>query len=166
MILAGAFLKIRMHEKLKRTAVLIAWSGRSTCHIGPVINFRWSAKKGMVQFWVAASSAAWGWQTSRSGATIPRSFGFEAATRNGTKNQCYPESDLSEPCPKKKTIPHESAAQICCWSFALSPGRRQCKDNRKFDEHNIWCCKALLWQELKFLIFTCFFLSIVLYRGL
>ena len=28
-------------------------------------------KRGMVQFWVAASSAAWGWQNSQSGATIP-----------------------------------------------------------------------------------------------
>jgi len=42
----------------------------------------------MVQFRVAASSAAprlslskaWGWQSSKSGATIPKSFGFEAAT--------------------------------------------------------------------------------------
>jgi hypothetical protein len=41
-----------------------------------------------VQCWVAASSAAprlslpkaWGWQNSQSGATIPKSFGFEAAT--------------------------------------------------------------------------------------
>jgi len=43
---------------------------------------------GTVQFRVAASSAAprlslpkaWGWQSSKSGATIPKSFGFEAAT--------------------------------------------------------------------------------------
>jgi len=41
---------------------------------------------GMVQFWVAASSAAWGWQNSQSGATIPKSFGFEAATRCETTN--------------------------------------------------------------------------------
>jgi len=53
---------------------------------------------GMVQSWVAASSAAWGWQSSKSGATIPKSFGFEAATRYGATNQCYPESDLFEPC--------------------------------------------------------------------
>jgi len=52
----------------------------------------------LVQSWVAASSAAWGWQSSKSGATIPKSFGFEAATRYGATNQCYPESDLFEPC--------------------------------------------------------------------
>jgi hypothetical protein len=48
----------------------------------------------MVQFRVAASSAAprlslpkaWGWQSSKSGATIPKSFGFEAATPYETKN--------------------------------------------------------------------------------
>ena len=40
----------------------------------------------MVQFWVAASSAAWGWQNSESGATIPKSFGFEAATPYETAN--------------------------------------------------------------------------------
>jgi hypothetical protein len=40
----------------------------------------------MVQFWVAASSAAWGWQTTESGATIPKSFGFEAATPRGATN--------------------------------------------------------------------------------
>jgi hypothetical protein len=58
--------------------------------------------KGMVQFWVAASSAAprlslpkaWGWQNSASGATIPKSFGFEAATpyettNNVTRNLTY-----------------------------------------------------------------------------
>jgi len=49
---------------------------------------------GMVQFWVAASSAAWGWQNSESGATIPKSFGFEAATpcettTNVTRNLAY-----------------------------------------------------------------------------
>ena len=38
-------------------------------------------KLGMIQSWVAASSAAWGWQNSQSGATIPKSFGFEDATR-------------------------------------------------------------------------------------
>jgi len=48
----------------------------------------------MVQFWVAASSAAWGWQNSQSGATIPKSFGFEAATpyetaNNVTRNLTY-----------------------------------------------------------------------------
>ncbi len=41
---------------------------------------------GTVQFWVAASSAAWGWQNSESGATIPKSFGFEAATPYETTN--------------------------------------------------------------------------------
>jgi hypothetical protein len=30
---------------------------------------------------VAASSAAWGWQSSKSDVTIPKSFGFEAATQ-------------------------------------------------------------------------------------
>jgi len=40
----------------------------------------------MVQFWVAASSAAWGWQNSQSGPTIPKSFGFEAATPYETTN--------------------------------------------------------------------------------
>jgi len=40
----------------------------------------------MVQFRVAASSAAWGWQSSESGATIPKSFGFEAATPYGATN--------------------------------------------------------------------------------
>ena len=54
----------------------------------------------MVQSWVAASSAAWGWQCSKIGATIPKSFGFEAATRYGATNQCYPECDLFEPCQK------------------------------------------------------------------
>jgi len=49
---------------------------------------------GMVQFWVAASSAAWGWQNSQSGATIPKSFGFENATpcettTNVTRNLTY-----------------------------------------------------------------------------
>jgi len=64
---------------------------------------------GMVQSWVAASSAAWGWQSSKSGVTIPKSFpgyglafaetsGFEAATHYGATNQCYPESVLFEPC--------------------------------------------------------------------
>jgi hypothetical protein len=46
----------------------------------------------MVQFRVAASSAAprlslpkaWGWQNSQSGAAIPKSFGFEAATHYET----------------------------------------------------------------------------------
>ena len=52
----------------------------------------------MVQSRVAASSAAWGWQSSESSATIPKSFGFEAATRYGASNQCYPEYDLFEPC--------------------------------------------------------------------
>src|SRR4030042_2352143 len=51
-------------------------------------------KSGMVQFWVAASSAAWGWQNSQSGATIAKSFGFEAATpyettNNVTRNLIY-----------------------------------------------------------------------------
>ena len=41
---------------------------------------------GMVQFWVAASNAAWGWQNFESGATIPKSFGFEAATPYKTTN--------------------------------------------------------------------------------
>jgi cytoskeletal protein CcmA (bactofilin family) len=39
------------------------------------------AKNEVVHFGVAASSAAWGWRNSRSGAAIPKSFGFEAATR-------------------------------------------------------------------------------------
>jgi len=56
----------------------------------------------MVQFWVAASSAAprlslpkaWGWQNSQSGATIPKSFGFVAAapyetTNSVTRNLTY-----------------------------------------------------------------------------
>ena len=48
----------------------------------------------MVQFWVAASSAAWGWPNSQSDATIPKSFGFEAATpcettNNVTRNLTY-----------------------------------------------------------------------------
>jgi len=47
---------------------------------------------GIFQSWVAA----WEWQSSKSGATIPKSFGFEAATRYGATNQCYPESDLFE----------------------------------------------------------------------
>ena len=47
---------------------------------------------------MAASSAAWGWQSSESSATIPKSFGFEAATRYGASNQCYAEYDLFEPC--------------------------------------------------------------------
>ncbi len=55
---------------------------------------------GLVQSWVAASSAAWGWQSSKSGATIPKSFGFEAATRNRATNQCYPGWGLLEPCRK------------------------------------------------------------------
>jgi len=51
-------------------------------------------KKGVVQFRVAASSAAWGWQSSKSGATIPKSFGFEDATpyettNNVTRNLTY-----------------------------------------------------------------------------
>jgi len=41
---------------------------------------------GTVQFWRAASSATWGWQNSQSGATIPKSFGFEAATPYETAN--------------------------------------------------------------------------------
>ena len=48
----------------------------------------------MVQFWVVASIAAprlslpkaWGWQSSKSGTTIPKSFGFEAATPYGATN--------------------------------------------------------------------------------
>jgi len=55
----------------------------------------------MVQSWVAASSAAWGWQSSKSGVTIPKSFGFEAATHYGATNQSAaadPESELFEPC--------------------------------------------------------------------
>jgi hypothetical protein len=53
----------------------------------------------MVQFWVAASSAAWGGQNSQSGATIPKSFGFEAATpyettNNVTRNLTYLNHDL------------------------------------------------------------------------
>ena len=49
---------------------------------------------GVVQSRVAASSAAWGWQNSESGATIPKSFGFEAATpyeatNNVTRNLTY-----------------------------------------------------------------------------
>jgi len=43
-------------------------------------------RTGMVQFGVAASSAAWGWQSSKSGVTIPKSFGFEAATPYGATN--------------------------------------------------------------------------------
>jgi len=39
------------------------------------------AKNDMFHFGVAASSAAWGWRNSRSGAAIPKSFGFAAATR-------------------------------------------------------------------------------------
>ena len=59
----------------------------------------WDKKNmGMVQSRVAASSAAWGWQSSESSATIPKSFGFEAATRYGASNQCYSEYDLFEPC--------------------------------------------------------------------
>jgi len=66
--------------------------------------FFWQ-KMGLVQFWVAASSAAprlslpkaWGWQNSQSGATIPKSFGFEAATPYETTNNI---TDLFEPCPK------------------------------------------------------------------
>jgi len=57
----------------------------------------------MVQSWVAASSAAWGWQSSKSGVTIPKSFGFEAATHYRATNQSAaadPESELFEPCPK------------------------------------------------------------------
>jgi len=53
--------------------------------------------------------AAWGWQSSKSGVTIPKSFpgyglafaetsGFKAATHYGVTNQCYPESLLFEPC--------------------------------------------------------------------
>jgi len=53
---------------------------------------------------VAASSAAWGWQSSKSGVTIPKSFGFEAATHYGATNQCYPECELFEPCQKKRHI--------------------------------------------------------------
>jgi hypothetical protein len=59
-------------------------------------KYRWlNLKKiGMVQFCVASSSAAWGWQSSKSGATIPKSFGFEAATpyratNNVTQNLTY-----------------------------------------------------------------------------
>jgi iduronate 2-sulfatase len=37
---------------------------------------------------VAASSAAWGWQTSKSATTIPKSFGFEAATPS-TRNVLF-----------------------------------------------------------------------------
>jgi len=57
---------------------------------------------GVVQFPVAASSAAphlslpkaWEWQSSKSGATIPKSFGFEVATlyeatNNVTRNLTY-----------------------------------------------------------------------------
>ena len=55
---------------------------------------------GMVQFRVAASSAAWGWQTPKNGPAIPKSFGFEAATPYGATSQCYPASDSFEPCPK------------------------------------------------------------------
>ena len=44
------------------------------------------------------SRMGWGWQSSESSATIPKSFGFEAATRYGASNQCYPEYDLFEPC--------------------------------------------------------------------
>jgi hypothetical protein len=48
----------------------------------------------LVQFRVAASSAAprlslpkaWGWQSSKNGVTIPKSFGFEAATPDGATN--------------------------------------------------------------------------------
>jgi len=43
-------------------------------------------KIGTVQFWGPASSAAWGCQNSESGATIPKSFGFEAATPYETRN--------------------------------------------------------------------------------
>jgi hypothetical protein len=35
---------------------------------------------GLIQSRVAASSEAWGWQSSKSNPTIPKSFGFEAAT--------------------------------------------------------------------------------------
>ena len=57
-------------------------------------------KLDLVQSWVAASSAAWGWQNSKSNSTIPKSFGFEAATHNRAIFRCYPESGLFEPCRK------------------------------------------------------------------
>jgi len=44
----------------------------------------------MAQSWVAASSAAWGCQSSKSAAAIPKSFGFKAATRYVATNQSYP----------------------------------------------------------------------------
>ena len=88
------------------------------------------AALGMVQSWVAASSAAWGWQSSKSGVTIPKSFGFEAATRYGATNQCCPESELFEPCPKYRcsrvvvlrkpsawTIPINENLQAACFQF-------------------------------------------------
>jgi len=66
----------------------------------------------MVQSRVAASSGSplgtpygdWGWQSSESSATIPKSFGFEAATRDGTPKQCFPKSGLTEPCQNLDAI--------------------------------------------------------------
>jgi hypothetical protein len=44
------------------------------------------------------SRMGWGWQCSKNSATIPKSSGFEAATRRyGASNQCHPESVLFEP---------------------------------------------------------------------
>jgi len=66
----------------------------SGCHFPQRRPERPESFLGMVQFWVAASSAAWGWQNSQSGATIPKSFGFEdatlyATTSNVTRNLTY-----------------------------------------------------------------------------
>ena len=91
---------------------------------------------GMVQSWVAASSAGlrlssaecpWGWQSSKSGATIPKSFGFEAATRYGATNQCYPGSDLFEPCRNYCYLP----LYIFCGEHLL------CARLREFSESSL-----------------------------
>ena len=66
-------------------------------HLGPKMawfNLGWQPQ---AQYPLSRAQA-WGWQSSKSGATIPKSFGFEAATRYRATNQCYPESGLFEPC--------------------------------------------------------------------
>jgi hypothetical protein len=73
----------------------------------------------MVQSRVAASSAAWGWQGSERRGTIPKSFGFEAATRYEASRQCYPKSGLFEPCPVFRIVSVEIAA-VAYGSFAMT----------------------------------------------
>ena len=76
----------------------------------------------MVPSRVAASSAAWGWQSSESTVTIPKSFGFEAATHYRASKQCFPKSELFEPCLIILEIPHPLGPAIGQRAAGECPG--------------------------------------------